>query len=74
MVFVGLFQGLVKEKGNDYNTLPTPQGESSGSANGSDCANSTPPPMPSNHFRMTATDWLKNTQVRVFVLFSKIVT
>ncbi|XP_063873604.1 major facilitator superfamily domain-containing protein 12-like isoform X1 [Scylla paramamosain] len=65
MVFVGLFHGLVKEKGNDYNTLATPQVESNGSVSGSDSANSTPPPpspVPCNHFRMTATDWLKNTQ------------
>lgn len=69
VVFVSLFHILVKEN-NGYSPLATPQVEANGSVNTSDCSNSTHssttpphPPSPPTHFRMTATDWLKNTQV-----------
>lgn len=67
VVFVSMFHLLVKER-NGYGPLAAPQVEANGTVDTSDSTGSNsstqaPPPPPPTHFRMTATDWLKNAQV-----------
>lgn len=71
VIFVSLFHALVKES-NTYSPLSSTQVESS-DCNGSTSSSSNSPactPSPPTHFRMTASDWLKNTQFyQVAVLY-----